>query len=59
MANIENLPPTNISETDHKHSAAKPKDKVVTSDRKKLQALQPSSKNQKLLVRISFLLFFL
>jgi len=59
MSDIENRPPTSAlsSKTGLKDAITKPKDKIVKpkeklsgSERKKLQTLQPSSKNQALLV---------
>ena len=47
MANIENIPPTS---SDSDNIKSKSKASLTSSDRKKLQTLQPSSKNQKLLV---------
>jgi len=59
MSDIENRPPTSVlsSKPGLKDANIKPKDKIVKpkeklsgSERKKLQTLQPSSKNQALLV---------
>ena len=48
MADTENVPPTSSRQKPVVKSA---KSKVAPSDRKKLQTLQPSGRNQKLLVR--------
>lgn len=53
MANIENIPPTS---SDSDNIKSKSKASLTSSDRKKLQTLQPSSKNQKLLVGRKLLL---
>jgi len=59
MSDVENRPPTSVlsSKTGLKDGITKPNDKIVKpkeklsgSERKKLQTLQPSSKNQALLV---------
>jgi len=59
MSDIENRPPTSVltSKSGPKDGITKPKDKTIKpkeklsgSERKKLQTLQPSSKNQALLV---------
>ena len=48
-SNVENMPPTSTPDPDQ-IKPSKQKTKSVSSDRKKLQTLQPSGKNQKLLV---------
>ena len=48
-SNVENMPPISTPDPDQ-IKPAKQKTKSVSSDRKKLQTLQPSGKNQKLLV---------
>jgi len=59
MSDIENRPPTSVLSsksglkdgiTKPKDKSIKPKEKLSGSERKKLQTLQPSSKNQTLLV---------
>ena len=50
MADTENVPPTSSSSR-QKPVVKSAKSKVAPSDRKKLQTLQPSGRNQKLLVR--------
>ena len=57
MADTENVPPTSSSSRQKPvvKSVKSAKSKSVPSDRKKLQTLQPSGKNQKLLVSQSFL----
>jgi len=63
MSDVENRPPTSVlsSKTGLKDGITnkpndkivKPKEKLSGSERKKLQTLQPSSKNQALLVRVT------
>ena len=50
MADTENVPPTS-STSRQKPVVKSAKSKTAPSDRKKLQTLQPSGRNQKLLVR--------
>ena len=50
MADTENMPPTSSSSR-QKPVVKSAKSKAAPSDRKKLQTLQPSGRNQKLLVR--------
>ena len=57
MADTENVPPTSSSAR-QKPVVKSVKSKSVPSDRKKLQTLQPSGKNQKLLVSLEFCSMF-
>jgi len=57
MADTENVPPTSSSAR-QKPVVKSVKSKSVPSDRKKLQTLQPSGKNQKLLVSSEFCSMF-
>ena len=52
-SNVENMPPISTPDPDQ-IKQPKQKTKSVSSDRKKLQTLQPSGKNQKLLVGLQF-----
>ena len=54
MADTENVPPTSSSSSRQKPVVKSVKSKSVPSDRKKLQTLQPSGRNQKLLVSNNF-----
>ena len=60
MADIENQPPSaveadlNPSKTKTHSSSTKSSNKLTSSDRKRLQTLQPSGKNQSLLVCFCF-----
>ena len=51
MSEVENHAPATATKGGMKETATKPK---MTSERKKLQTLQPNAKNQALLVRIFF-----